>query len=147
MTDSDAPTDRDDADSDAGVSRRTTDDGSGAGFDAAADESNAAVDADDIGVSYRPTDDGSESGVDASQRAGSSETEDAAGTDRSDGQVVPRAAGENDESEADPTDAAVTREPEPIEPETPRAENAVFVLLGVFGTIALLATAIVPGAF
>jgi len=38
------------------------------------------------------------------------------------------------------------REPEPIEPEALRAENALFVLLGAVGTVALLATAIVPGA-
>ena len=36
-------------------------------------------------------------------------------------------------------------EPEPIEPEGLRAENALFVLLGAAGTVALLATAIVPG--
>ncbi|MBB6645719.1 hypothetical protein H5V44_05325 [Halobellus sp. MBLA0160] len=36
------------------------------------------------------------------------------------------------------------REPEPIEPETPRAENVLFVLLGVLATIALLATAVFP---
>ncbi|WP_311171161.1 DUF7312 domain-containing protein [Halobellus ordinarius] len=34
---------------------------------------------------------------------------------------------------------------EPIEPETPTAENALFVVLGVLGTVGLLATAIVPG--
>jgi hypothetical protein len=34
----------------------------------------------------------------------------------------------------------------PIEPEDPTAENALFVVLGVLGTVGLLATAIVPGA-
>jgi hypothetical protein len=33
----------------------------------------------------------------------------------------------------------------PIEPEAPAPENALFVLLGVLGTVALLATAIFPG--
>ena len=47
-----------------------------------------------------------------------------------------------DQSVADP---GALRDPEPIEPEPLRAENAVFVLLGALGTVALLATAIVPG--
>lgn len=132
MTNSDAPTDRDDVDGDAGISRRTTGDGSGAAPDGA-----------DTG--HRSIDEGSESGPDASRRTGSGEAEDAAGADTSDGQVVPRLVHESDNDGADPTDATAAQAPEPIEPETPRAENAAFVLLGVLGTIALLATVIAPG--
>ncbi|WP_188787402.1 DUF7312 domain-containing protein [Halobellus salinus] len=42
-------------------------------------------------------------------------------------------------------DPGALREPEPIEPEPLRAENAVFVLLGALGTVALLGTVLVPG--
>lgn len=112
-------------------------------------DSDAPTDRDDadgdVDVSRQFDDDGSESEAAVRQHTGSGEGDSTAGTDRSNGRVVPRVAGETDESETDPTDAAVIPEPEPIEPETPRAENAVFVLLGVFGTIALLATVIVPG--
>jgi len=52
-------------------------------------------------------------------------------------------AGRTDGSVADPDGL---REPDPIEPETLRPENVLFVLLGVLGTVALLATAVVPGA-
>jgi hypothetical protein len=39
-------------------------------------------------------------------------------------------------------DGVVEDEPEPIEPETPKLENVVFVLLGVVGTLFLLSTVI-----
>jgi hypothetical protein len=68
------------------------------------------------------------------------------GADR---QATPRLANipETDEEKAarSTNDPAAVREPEPIEPEGLRAENALFVLLGVLGTVALLATAVVPG--
>jgi len=34
---------------------------------------------------------------------------------------------------------------EPIEPEDPSPENALFVFLGVLGTVGLLASAVLPG--
>jgi hypothetical protein len=75
--------------------------------------------------------DGRDSGADPNRRA------------------TPRLANapEADEEEANRStnDPAAVREPEPIEPEGLRAENALFVLLGVLGTVALLATAVVPG--
>jgi hypothetical protein len=37
-------------------------------------------------------------------------------------------------------DGAVEAEPEPLEPGTPTLENTLFVLLGVAGTLLLLAT-------
>jgi hypothetical protein len=39
-------------------------------------------------------------------------------------------------------DGVVEDEPEPIEPEKPKLENVVFVLLGVVGTLFLLSTVI-----
>jgi hypothetical protein len=39
-------------------------------------------------------------------------------------------------------DGVVEDEPDPIEPEKPRLENVVFVLLGVVGTLFLLSTVI-----
>lgn len=98
--------------------------------------------------------------VDGSGSAGSERgaTGDGAGTERgtpgrndtavdADGRATPRLA---DAPDADREDRSVDGpgglpEPEPIEPETPRVESAVFVLLGALGTIALLATVIVPG--
>jgi hypothetical protein len=67
--------------------------------------------------------------------------------DAPDGDADSAGAGADD---ADTTDRSVAdpgalREPEPIEPESLRVENALFVLLGALGTVALLATAIVPG--
>ncbi|WP_144901684.1 DUF7312 domain-containing protein [Halobellus captivus] len=35
--------------------------------------------------------------------------------------------------------------PAPIEPEDPSAENALFVVLGVIGTVLLLVSAVAPG--
>ena len=63
-----------------------------------------------------------------------------------DGDADTARAGADD---ADTTDRSVAdpgsiREPEPIEPEAPSAENALFVFLGVVGTVGLLASA-VPG--
>lgn len=55
-------------------------------------------------------------------------------------------AGDADTTDQSVADPGALRQPEPIEPEPLRAENAVFVLLGALGTVALLATAIVPGA-
>jgi hypothetical protein len=114
MTDSDAPTDRDDTDGDTSVSRRLADDGSDPRSD----------------------------GLDSGESDGPTGTGAAAN-----GRVVPRVVGESDASEDESTDAAFPRDPEPIEPETPQAEHAAFVLLGVVGAIALLATVIVPGIF
>jgi hypothetical protein len=37
-------------------------------------------------------------------------------------------------------DGAIESEPEPLEPGRPSLENTVFVLLGVVGTLLLLAT-------
>ena len=54
-------------------------------------------------------------------------------------------AGDADTTDQSVADPGALRQPEPIEPEPLRAENAVFVLLGALGTVALLATAIVPG--
>ena len=54
-------------------------------------------------------------------------------------------AGDADTTDQSVADPGALRDPEPIEPEPLRAENAVFVLLGALGTVALLATAIVPG--
>lgn len=103
-----------------------------------------------------PNGTGGNEGMDGDGRAGAT----ADGNDR----VEPTADSDADstaDSNADPTadngaepaaDGAESesaleafREPEPIEPESPRMENAVFVLLGVLATVALLATAIVPG--
>lgn len=86
---------------------------------------------------------------DANNRAGP-EGDPADGRARSadaDQQATPRLVNPPDSDETDPSadDAEPPREPTPIEPEAPRAENVVFVLLGVLGTVALLATAIVPG--
>jgi hypothetical protein len=39
-------------------------------------------------------------------------------------------------------DGVIEEEPDPIEPETPRLENVIFVLLGVVGTLFLLSTVI-----
>ncbi|MFD1597427.1 DUF7312 domain-containing protein [Halobellus rarus] len=61
------------------------------------------------------------------------------------------APGDNRDSDADGADAAVAVEDldprfrEPIEPESPAAENALFVFLGVLGTVGLLASAVLPG--
>lgn len=68
--------------------------------------------------------------------------EPAAGAGR---QAAPRLADTPGASDGDAADDPEFREPEPIEPEPLRAENALFVLLGVLGTVALLATVIVPG--
>lgn len=68
--------------------------------------------------------------------------EPAAGAGR---RATPRLADAPDAADGDATDDPEFREPEPIEPEPLRAENALFVLLGVLGTVALLATVIVPG--
>ena len=54
-------------------------------------------------------------------------------------------AGDADTTDQSVADPGALRQPEPIEPEPLRAENAVFVLLGALGTVALLATAIAPG--
>jgi hypothetical protein len=117
MTNSDTPTDRDDTEGDTTVSRR-------------------------------PTGDGSEPRSDSSEDPVSGEPEDPTGTGAAaNGRVVPRVVGGSDRPEEEPTDAAFPQEPEPIEPETPQTENAAFVLLGVVGTIGLLATVIVPGIF
>lgn len=64
-----------------------------------------------------------------------------------DQQATPRFVNPPGGDGADPPadDAEQPQEPAPIEPEALRAENVVFVLLGVLGTVALLATAIVPG--
>ncbi|WP_435182859.1 DUF7312 domain-containing protein [Halobellus sp. EA9] len=42
-------------------------------------------------------------------------------------------------------DEGLTFERPPIEPERPEPENALFVVLGVLGTVALLASAFAPG--
>ena len=61
------------------------------------------------------------------------------------------APGENRGGDADGSDATVAVEDldprfrEPIEPESPSAENALFVFLGVLGTVGLLASAVLPG--
>jgi hypothetical protein len=86
--------------------------------------------------------------ADASDRGANGDTADRrARSADADRQAAPRLVNPPDGNETDRSadDAETPREPDPIEPEAPRAENVVFVLLGVFGTIALLATAIVPG--
>jgi len=91
-----------------------------------------------------PSDDPDDDAIDsAGAEQGTPESGSAGGTDR---RATPRLANAADTTEEEPVnDPAAVREPEPIEPEGPRAENALFVLLGVLGTVALLATAIVPG--
>ncbi|MFA1610532.1 DUF7312 domain-containing protein [Halobellus rubicundus] len=42
-------------------------------------------------------------------------------------------------------DEGLTFERPPIEPERPKPENALFVVLGVLGTVVLLASAFAPG--
>ena len=82
----------------------------------------------DSGAGSDPDDaDGHEPAADAGRRA------------------TPRLADAPDAADGDAADDPEFREPEPIEPEPLRAENALFVLLGVLGTVALLATVIVPG--
>lgn len=115
MTDSDASTDLDDTDSDTAVGRH-------------------------------PINDSSEPRVDDGEEPTSGDPGDPTGTGAAaNGRVVPRVVGGSDDPAEESTDAAFPREPEPIEPETPQAENTAFVLLGVVGTIGLLATVIVPG--
>ena len=74
---------------------------------------------------------------------------DSAGADDADttgaGDADTAGAGDADTTDQSVADPGALRQPEPIEPEPLRAENAVFVLLGALGTVALLATAIVPG--
>ena len=81
-----------------------------------------------------------------------------AGEDRSDSRAE---AGETSRHEggpeatrangADGSDATVAVEEldprfrKPIEPESPSGENALFVFLGVLGTVGLLASAVLPG--
>ena len=81
-----------------------------------------------------------------SERGGGVARGPAADTDR---RAEPRLANPPD-GDADGDDRSVAgpeapREPDPIEPETLRPENALFVLLGALGTVGLLATAVVPG--
>lgn len=105
-------------------------------------DSDTPADRDDgTGASRRPTD-----GSPGRSGADESDVGDPHHTETSDARAVPRVADEAADSEVDGSDAAAPPAPEPIEPETPRPENAVFVLLGVLGTVALLATVIVPGA-
>jgi hypothetical protein len=96
-----------------------------------------------------PTD--HDGGADATDSAGSGR-DGAAGRDSGAGtetQATPRLAnapdGDTDSEDRSVADPGALREPEPIEPESLRAENTLFVLLGALGTVALLATAVVPG--
>jgi hypothetical protein len=65
---------------------------------------------------------------------------------------VPRIANAEAEASADDDTSGLLGgaddppEPEPIEPESPSPENAVFVVLGVLATVALLGTVVFPGA-
>ncbi|AFK18495.1 hypothetical protein E6P09_06890 [Haloferax mediterranei ATCC 33500] len=45
----------------------------------------------------------------------------------------------------DPVDASPTAEQLPIEPGSPRAENVVFVLLGVLFAVGLIVITVFPG--
>jgi len=80
---------------------------------------------------------------DGSER-GAGGGESAADTHRRAESRLANASRADEEEDQSVNDSGALREPEPIEPESPRAENALFVLLGVLGTVALLATAI-PG--
>ncbi|MFB6252317.1 MAG: hypothetical protein ABEI27_11660 [Halobellus sp.] len=86
--------------------------------------SGSDTDAERADATPRTSDPGSLAGLDSPDRS------DPSRTDETDGQL----GGE------------LPFERPPIEPEDPAVENAFFVVLGVLGTVGLLATVVVPGA-
>jgi len=92
-----------------------------------------------------------------SERADSSERADTTATDGADDRstperrdAIPRAriadetgrAGTASDTDDDPEPAFLRA---PIEPEAPSAENALFVVIGVVGTVLLFVSAVAPG--
>ncbi|WP_336022222.1 DUF7312 domain-containing protein [Halobellus salinisoli] len=110
-------------------------------------EGSDEVNREDSGGTVVESDDGSDG--DSAQEDGESAQKSSESTSER-GEVIPRPriAGESrtpatDSDVADERESAFVRPP--IEPEEPAAENALFVVLGVIGTVLLFVSAVVPG--